>query len=216
VGDESTADWYNERYFQGAKATSNYENYVESSRGPSIMLADTLHQFFRPWSALDVGCAVGHSVKRLRELDIEAYGVDISEWAVQTADVPYIRRDDFSLRQLPRMFDLVYSYDVVEHVLPARLPFALQVLWAATKKDLLVVPATYYNGETSDPAEPTHLTFESLSWWRDLITETTGATFNKEASERFAATKHSQVFGYSHRILFFSRFRDADRVAWDG
>lgn len=210
--DVTTRDIYNEAYFQGGKAKSNYDNYVEQSRGPTEMLADTLYEFFRPSSVLDAGCAVGHSVKRLRLKGVDAYGIDISDWAVGYADVPYVRQADFSERKLSRMFDLVYSYDVVEHIVPERLNFAVRNLWAVTKKDLLVVPATYENGETHDPNEPTHLTFKPRNWWIDLF-ESEGCSYDVDATQRFQKLEHSRIFNYADRIMIFSR-REQSVVNW--
>ncbi|PNU05157.1 hypothetical protein A8V01_04410 [Novosphingobium guangzhouense] len=89
--------------------------------------------------------------------------------------------------------------------MPERLPFAINNLWQATRRDLLIVPATYENGETFDPNEPTHLTFQPFSWWVDLVVALTGARFDEAASERFAAEEHSKLFGYDHRVMIFTR-----------
>ncbi len=161
VTEATTRHLYTEEYFEGDRSKSNYSGYSEASFGPSQMLADTLYRFFRPLDAIDVGCAVGHGVKRLVELGVDAYGVDISDWAVAQAETPRVRQSDFSEVILPAQYDLVFSYDVVEHVRPERLSFAISNLWQATRRDLLVVPATYENGETYDPDEPTHLVLES-------------------------------------------------------
>ncbi len=209
----TTREVYSEEYFQGGKSKSNYDNYIEQSRGPTTILAEALETFFRPSSVLDVGCAVGHSVKRLRELGVEAYGLDISDWAVETANVPYIRQSDVSVEPISRLFDLVYSYDVVEHILPDRLEFAANNLWSATKRNLLIVPATYENGEKSDPNEPTHLVFESRAWWVSLF-EKVGAVYDEDASKKFAELEHSRIFNYSDRIMVFSRPKETKRIFW--
>lgn len=202
---ETTRHLYNEEYFEGDHSKSNYSGYIEASYGPSRMLAETLHRFFRPLNSLDVGCAVGHAVKHLEKLGVDAHGVDISDWAVEYAKTPRVLQADFSESIISTQYDLVYSYDVVEHVLPERLAFAISNLWQATKRDLLVVPATYENGEISDPNEPTHLTFQPHSWWVDQIRRLTGARFDEEASQRFADEEHSKAFGYSHRVMIFTR-----------
>lgn len=207
-GDENddTRHYYTEEYFQGDREKSNYSGYAEASLGPSNILGETLFRFFRPSRCLDVGCAVGHSVKRLVELGVDAHGVDISDWAVQHASTPRVRQSDFSQELLNKQFDLVYSYDVVEHVMPERLTFAICNLWQSTTRDLLIVPATYENGETFDPNEPTHLIFKPYSWWVDFVVSHTGARFDEEASSRFANEEHSKLFDYSRRIMIFTRF----------
>ena len=169
------------------------------------MLAECLYKFFRPLNALNGGCAVGHDVKRMAELGVDAYGVDISDWAVKYADTPRIKQADFSTGLIPGQYDLVYSYDVVEHILPERLSFAINNLWQATRRDLLIVPATYENGETFDPDEPTHLIFQPYKWWVDFVVSQTGARFDEEATKRFSEEEHSREFAYAHRVMIFSR-----------
>lgn len=202
---EGTRHYYTESYFQGDRERSNYSGYAEASRGPTTMLAETLFRFFRPLDCLDVGCAVGHGVKRLTELGVDAHGVDISDWAVRYADTPRVVQADFSEQLIRKQYDLVVSYDVVEHIMPERLPFAINNLWQATRRDLLIVPATYENGETFDPDEPTHLIFQPFSWWVDFVVKHTGARFDEAASQRFAAEEHSTLFAYDHRIMIFTR-----------
>lgn len=201
----NTRDLYTEVYFQGGQSHSNYGDYYESSLGPSLILAETLYKFFRPRSALDGGCAVGHTVKALAERGVQSYGIDISDWAVSKADHPNVSQSDFSQEPIKGKYDLVYSYDVLEHVLPERLDFAIANLWAATDRDLLVVPAVYNNGETFDPNEPTHLIFETRDWWIKRICAVTGAKFDEESSNRFAEEDHSKTFGYSDRVAIFTR-----------
>ena len=203
--ERNTGHIYNQTYFQGGRGKSNYDNYVEQSRGPATMLGDTLFRFFRPASSMDMGCAVGHTVKRLREYGVEAHGTDISTWATQYANVPYIKQMDASRERYDRMYDLVYSYDVVEHIVPERLEFAVRNLWSCAQKDLLVVPATYEHGETSDPSEPTHMIFQPRSWWIDFFVRTLNCKYDEEATARFQSEEHSKVFSYTDRIMIFSR-----------
>ncbi|MCA3088359.1 MAG: methyltransferase domain-containing protein [Roseomonas sp.] len=197
---------YNEEYFQGDRSKSNYSNYVENARGPNGILGETLFRFFRPRSSVDVGCAVGHTVAKLRELGVKAFGVDVSDWAVREANSPFVTRLDISRSDLPERYDLVYCYDVLEHLPYDELAGAARRLWSATTRDLLIVPAVYEHGEKSDPNEPTHLIFEPLNWWRDFMIRAVGMHFDEEATNRFCEEFHSTTFNYSNRILVFSKW----------
>jgi predicted TPR repeat methyltransferase len=86
--DPDTADVYGKVYFQGGKSASNYSDYIKDALGPSRILAEMLYRTLHPSTALDVGCAVGHTVKRLRDYGVEGYGIDISDWAVAEANAP--------------------------------------------------------------------------------------------------------------------------------
>ena len=63
----------------------------------------------------------------------------------------------------------MFCYDVVEHIPQERLSFAMKNLWKVTGKWLVIVPAMYPEGTTSDPNEPTYLIFHDRQWWEALI-----------------------------------------------
>jgi hypothetical protein len=46
-------------------------------------IADSIVQEIQPDSVLDAGCAMGFLVEALRQRDVEAFGVDISEYAIE-------------------------------------------------------------------------------------------------------------------------------------
>jgi len=202
--DPDTAHVYGKTYFQGGKSTSNYDDYVRDASGPSRILAEMLHRALGPKTALDVGCAVGHTVKGLREYGVGAYGIDISHWAVGEANAPQISQLDISKAPIEGSYDLVYCYDVVEHIPMSRLNFAICNLWRATNKVLVVVPALYPEGTTEDLNEPTHLIFHDYPWWRNFC-EQCGCRFDPDLSEKIAREEHSVMFNYSTRIMAFSK-----------
>lgn len=66
-------------------------------------------------TVLDFGCARGYTVKALRILGYDAYGVDCSSWAIENADPEvreYLRLSDTLMHE----FDWVLAKDVLEHV----------------------------------------------------------------------------------------------------
>ncbi len=92
-----------------------------------------LWRFFPPGRVLDAGCAQGFVVEALRELDIDAEGIDASRWAIAHAArsvAPYVRRADLAKR-LPfasDSFDVVTALETLEHVPPHRVPHTLAEL----------------------------------------------------------------------------------------
>ncbi len=67
---------------------------------------------------LDFGCARGYSVKALRGLGYDAFGVDISEWAIANAD-PEVKPHCYLASDVPFSQwspDWVIAKDVLEHV----------------------------------------------------------------------------------------------------
>lgn len=76
-----------------------------------------LWQFLDTKKVLELGCAYGVIVQMLRENGIQAWGMDISEYAISQADPgvqPYLINSDVrgALPQYPRnAFNVVFSHD---------------------------------------------------------------------------------------------------------
>ena len=72
---------------------SGYEQYTRATSNADVA-AYLLWRFFPATRVLDAGCARGFVVEALRELDVDAEGVDASRWAVAHAPravAPYVR-----------------------------------------------------------------------------------------------------------------------------
>lgn len=84
------------------------------------VLAVWIKNLFNPKRILDVGCAKGFLVKAFKDLGIEAWGVDVSEYALSAApdDVcPYLCKVDLNKDVLPfrdEYFDFVISLTTIE------------------------------------------------------------------------------------------------------
>jgi len=108
--------FYKKEYYQRIK-------YDFNLRYPYLrVLAKTLVNKFSPVSALDIGCAKGYLVYALRELGVDAYGVDVSKYAI--FESPHkvkgcLLNLDVDFEDLPfnhDVFDLVTALEVVEHL----------------------------------------------------------------------------------------------------
>jgi SAM-dependent methyltransferase len=73
-------------------------------------------------TALEIGCNTGELVHALRSLNIEAYGVDISEKAISYAGESvqeYLSPVDVDFEPIPfsdKRFDLVIAHQVLQHL----------------------------------------------------------------------------------------------------
>ena len=109
--------------YEGKKAFEEAGKADFEKRKPYYrLLAKTLAEVFCPSSVLDIGCAGGDLVCALRELGVDAYGVEISEYAVSHS-IPevreYLQAVDVDFQGLPfgdNSFDLLTALGVIEHL----------------------------------------------------------------------------------------------------
>ena len=81
--------------------------------------AERIHQDINPATVLDAGCAMGFLVEMLRKRGVQAWGIDISEYAIQNVhpDIrPYCRIGSV-LEPFPHpKYDLIVCMEVLEHL----------------------------------------------------------------------------------------------------
>jgi SAM-dependent methyltransferase len=97
-----------------------YESEMDMcSLFPEGLLDETI-RLFEPRSVLDLGCGTGQSMDFFLSRGIEVYGLEGSPLAISKANRPdLIRQVDLNHAvDLGRKFDLVWSYEVVEHIHP--------------------------------------------------------------------------------------------------
>ncbi|MGK7893772.1 MAG: methyltransferase domain-containing protein [Xenococcus sp. (in: cyanobacteria)] len=71
-----------------------------------------------PKTVLDAGCAIGFLVSKLRQRGVEAFGVDISEYAISKvpSDIKPYCWVGSSTVNFPRHYDLIICIEVLEHM----------------------------------------------------------------------------------------------------
>jgi hypothetical protein len=93
---------------------------------------------------LDFGCARGYVVRALRELGYNAFGHDVSEWALANADqsvASYLSNGAVDTNT----YDWIIAKDVLEHVEWVSYT-AHQLMQVAQKGILVVVPLSAHDG----------------------------------------------------------------------
>lgn len=124
------------------------------------MLADRVIALAQPRRVLDVGCARGLWVQALRERDVEAYGIDVSEHAIETADPevrPYLRVQE-ATKPFDERYDLIICSEVIEHMAPADAQLAIDNMCAAADRIL-------FSSSPADFDEPTHINTKPTATW---------------------------------------------------
>ena len=120
-------------------------------------------------------CGDGKGIRTftMYAMGIEAYGFDISEYAVKhnigTLNEHFYWQEDITQTSSFSPFDLVVAYDVLEHINMENLDKALENIYAYGKKDFLFsVP---FLGDPNLEADPTHKIKESKDWWIKKLEE---------------------------------------------
>ncbi len=111
------SDFFEKGYYEGEG--SNYSFYEEISAFNS--LAHVIAIANTPQNTLDVGCAKGFLVSNLRQLGINAYGIDISDYAISQNQRhrKFLSKVDAGSDRFPfknNFFDLITCFDAIEHV----------------------------------------------------------------------------------------------------
>lgn len=130
------------------------------------MLADRVIALAQPRRVLDVGCARGLWVQALRERQVEAFGIDVSEHAIESADPevrPYLRVQE-ATKPFDDRYDLIICSEVIEHMAPADAQLAIDNMCAAADRIL-------FSSSPADFDEPTHINTKPTATWVSWFAE---------------------------------------------
>ena len=203
------AKLYNKEYYSGYSSGEGYENnklwvYIFDN------IAEKIINNFHPKTVLDMGCAFGYLVEALRKKGVEAYGIDISEYAINNAEEsikPYVKNmsaldelpDDF-----PKHFDLVVSIEMIEHlyeedglkVIDKMVSYADKVLISSTDDDF---------------DDVTHVNVQKKEYWvdkfakkgflRNLDIDTTFISYNTYLFEKAESMDLYDVINHYEKSL---------------
>ena len=164
---------YDEDYFERgiSSGKSGYDNY----RWLSELTIKFAYKIIKELNlrdgdkVLDYGCAKGFLVKALKILDIDAYGCDISNYAISNSDNKIKERCKLMDNKIPfnGMFEWVISKDVFEHLEEKELKDVLKNIARISKKLFVIVPMGE-NNKFIIPAydlDITHKLAKPRDWW---------------------------------------------------
>jgi hypothetical protein len=162
---------FNKDYYEDGvrQHLSGYQEYKWMPTR-SIPEAIDIKNNFTFKTCVDYGCAKGFLVHALRILGADAYGEDISEYAINNCHPsvkPYI--------SLPndKNYDLLIAKDILEHVPEETLPDLLKTFTNKAKDFFFVIPLGDNNMFRIREYEVdiTHVTKKDEEWWINLFNQ---------------------------------------------
>lgn len=156
------SELFNESYYKNCCGL----DYSEESHWIKFFgnIADRIVADFNPKTVLDAGCAWGYLVSALRDRGVEAYGIDISSYAISKVRVdvkPYCAVCSLTESlpsKFPKKFDLVTSIEVLEHMYEEDGIKAICNLCSFS--DIIIFSST-----SEDITETTHVNVQQSEYW---------------------------------------------------
>lgn len=163
-----------EYYMRGVEGgLSNYTNY-RWVPDATIPWAHTLRRLLgirETDRVLDFGCALGMYVNALRFIGVDAYGYDISEWAIANChpDVKAFVSNHLNGAE----YDFAYAKDCFEHIEPEQLKSLVKYLLLHTKRLFIIVPLACEEGggyvHEKEEKDRTHVNRWPLQDWIEFV-----------------------------------------------
>jgi SAM-dependent methyltransferase len=165
------ASLYDEGYYQNGCSEDGYEEYGRHEPWLSHFgnAAKKIVRRYKPKTAVDVGCAFGLIIEALCDLGVDAYGFDISPFAISNARTDMTDRlrvhsilEPVPLRAGGKKYDLAICIEVLEHLPPEQAETAIANLCAASDRVL-------FSSSPDDFDEPTHFNVLPTAEWLKMF-----------------------------------------------
>lgn len=190
---------YNAEYYKEYDVGCGKVDYSDSeyTKGFLTQIAQKIADDLHPRTVLDAGCAMGHLVAALRDLGVEAYGVDISKYAISKVreDVrPFCKVGSLTEplpAGLPDRYDLVVTVEVLEHLYEDEGRQAIRNICKLTDEVL-------FTSTPDDFTEPTHVNVQQREYWCRVFFEN-GFVDDLNYRPRYL-TSHALLFRRSANI----------------
>src|SRR5580692_130392 len=149
---------YDERFFA---------DYQGQQREGVRTAAEGVFRTFAPKRAFDVGAGPGQLIGRLRELGVDAWGLDGSKHALERADEdvrPYLRQEDITADHgVALVYELVLCTEVAEHIPAEYADVLVRRLCKACAPDGAIVFTAAPPGQGGHD----HINEQPFSYWED-------------------------------------------------
>ena len=155
--------------------------------------------YFKPKKVLDLGCGVGQRVFAMFSYGIDAFGSDISDYAIKNSPFKEILKDRLIVDDVTcqrnvydNEFDLVVGYDLLEHLTEESLDFALRNIYMLGSKNFIFsIP---FIGDPNLENDPTH----KIKWTKEQW-------LNKLQEHKFIIKETPKNFLFKEQLIICSK-----------
>lgn len=139
--------------------------------------ANWISRKHNPRSSLDVGTGSGKLVQELLKKNVDAFGIDISQFQINNL-TPGLKKRILhgNISNLPfedKKFDVVSAFQVLEHIEKAELNKSLQEMARISRQYLILEMPTLENYNAS--IDPTHVSILVYQEWLSIINDAVGS-----------------------------------------
>jgi len=171
---KDSANLFNKDYFEdGVKQKlSGYENYrylpTRSYEEAITLTEDIFYYVNKHTSILDLGCAKGYLVHALRQLGFNAYGEDISKYAIDNCH-PSVQ--EYVNPLTDDLYDFIVCKDMMEHISEKEVLKTLVNIRKRCTDALFIIP--FGDDDVFRIKEYeidiTHVTKKDEDWWINMF-----------------------------------------------
>jgi SAM-dependent methyltransferase len=153
-------------YYYSTYSCAPYDPDAPVWRNMFAAVADNIVRTLEPKTVLDAGCAKGMLVGALREREVDAEGIDLSEFAIAKADsraVGHVRVGSLT-EPFGKRYDLISCIEVLEHMTQPEALAAVANICAST--DQVLISST-----PDDFDEATHINVQPPASWSVMFAD---------------------------------------------
>ena len=156
---------------------------------------DLVIKELRPKSVLDVGCGVGNSLKYYLDSNIDALGIENSSIAISRSPVKekIIKHNLKKILNLNKEFDLVWYFEVIEHIHPDYENNFLKTLTNHSNNILISAARPGQGGHG-------HFNEKEPGYWINKF-----GKLGYQFDENFTLKVRSTMDNHSENLLFFTK-----------
>lgn len=155
---------------QRFEINDDYFYFLNRKQIQTNHLIDAYHwkEYFKPKTALEIGCGFGQRVLAMNMFEINAKGIELSKYAVENSLIKEKVIEGNIIDEDYIKVDLVICYDVLEHIEEKDLDKALNNIYSSGNDFVFSIP---FEGDPNLLADKTHKIFKSKIWWIDKLKE---------------------------------------------